>query len=171
MNEITEKELSAFVGPKADYYLQKWHLAVDGTGRVTGFNWPALIISGLWLPYRKMYRITWIFLGIILLEAILEKILYEGVLGQSEAPGDIGRFIAFVASIACGGFANEWYLSHARKSIEKIRSLGLPEETYFEVLAKQGGTNLAASLATLVFFLLGTFAALFLLELLMNGIA
>ena len=168
-NDLAEKEFSAFVGPKADYYLERWRSAVDGPEISTGFNWAAFFLSGLWLPYRKMYRIAGIFFGVILLETVLEEVVWVGILGKPEAPAAFGRLVGFVASIVCGWLANEWYLSHARKAISEVRSLGLSEEAHLEALAKRGGTSLAASLGFLVIFLFATFAALILLELFLKG--
>jgi len=57
MSDLKDDEIAAFVGKKAGYYLEKWRPVLDGTGNagnVTGFNWAACLLSGLWLPYRKM---------------------------------------------------------------------------------------------------------------------
>ena len=169
-NDLAEKEFSAFVGPKADYYLERWRFAVDGPEIATGFNWAAFFLSGLWLPYRKMYRFAAIFFGIIWLETVLAEVVWVGILGKPEAPAALGRFVGLVASIVCGWLANEWYLSHARKAISEVRSQGLSEEAHLEALAKRGGTSLAASLGFLVVFLLAAFAALILLEFFLKGV-
>jgi hypothetical protein len=90
MSTLNAQEVAAFVGEKAGYYLQKWRPVLDGTGNAgnaTGFNWAAFFLSGLWLPYRKMYRATAIFFGVILLETLFEEIIYVGILGKPEAPG------------------------------------------------------------------------------------
>lgn len=155
MNDETEEELRAFVGPKADYYLKKWRLDLDGsTGSGAGFNWAAFFFSGLWLPYRRMYRVTLIFFGVFLLETIFEEIVYVGFLGRPEAPGDLNRFLGLVGAIVCGGFGNTWYFSHAQKTIGSLRSQGLPEDTYLKALTKHGGTSIAASLGFMLLFFL-----------------
>jgi hypothetical protein len=168
-NDLAEKEFSAFVGPKADYYLERWRFAVDSPEVATGFNWAAFFLSGLWLPYRKMYRIAGIFFGVILLESVLEEVVWVGIFGKPEAPAAFGRLFGLATSIVCGWLANEWYLSSARKAISEVRSQGLSEEAHLEALAKRGGTNLAASLGFLVIFLLASFAALILLKLFLKG--
>jgi hypothetical protein len=168
MSNPTEQEVRAFVGPKSDYYLKKWHLALEGmgnAGNATGFNWAALFLSGLWLPYRKMYRATLIFFGVILLETLFEEIVYVGFLGRPEAPGTLGRFVGFVAGLVCGGFGNAWYLAHAQKTIGKMQSQGLPEDAYFKALTKHGGTNIAASLGFLLLFILAAGVVVVLSEL------
>jgi hypothetical protein len=82
-----------------------------------------------------------------------------------EAPGYLGRFFGLVAGIVCGGFGNEWYLSHAQKVIAEMRSRGLAEDAYFEALAKRGGTNIAASLGFLLLFIITDVLMTILLEL------
>ena len=111
-----------------------------------------------------MYRIAGIFFGFILLETVLEEVVWVGILGKPEAPAAFGRFVGLVAGIVCGWFANEWYLSHARKAISEVRSQGLSEEAHLEALAKRGGASLAATLGFLALFLLAAFVAVILLE-------
>jgi Protein of unknown function (DUF2628) len=156
MSDLNDQEVAAFVGTKADYYRQKWQPALNGTGNAgnaTGFNWAAFFLSGLWLTYRKMYRAASIFFGIILVETLLEDVVYIGILGKSEAPGALGRFVGLIAAMICGGFGNAWYLSHTQKAIPAVRSQGFTGDAYLQALAKRGGTNIAASLGFLIIFI------------------
>jgi hypothetical protein len=158
MNNLTEEEVRAFVGSNASYYLKKWWPALEGAGtagNTTGFNWAGLFLAGLWLPYRKMYRATLILWGILLLETLAEDIIYVGFLGKPEAPGTLTSFVGIIAGMICGGFGNAWYLSHAQKTINEVREQGLTEDSYFNALARRGGTSIAASLG---FLLLGIVA-------------
>ena len=102
--QLTPQEVTAFVGRKAGYYLRKWSGALDGTGDSTGFNWAALLLSGLWLPYRKMYLTTTIFMALILLESIVEEVVYVGVLGRPKRhPGRGGSWGLSLRSSAVRG--------------------------------------------------------------------
>jgi hypothetical protein len=67
--EPTDEELTAFVGTKADYYLPRWRASQQ---RLGGFNFAAFFVSGFWLPYRKMYRTTLLFYGLVLAVCIVE---------------------------------------------------------------------------------------------------
>jgi hypothetical protein len=150
MLEPTEPEVRAFLGPRAEYYLQRWKQELWGEGgALGGINWAAFLLSGLWLPYRKMYRISILLWGIILVESIGEDIL----LGESAASKIFSRLVGLAAAIVCGVFGNRWYLSHARKVIAAVRSQGLPEEEHLRVLTRRGGTSLLASLLCIVLFL------------------
>jgi hypothetical protein len=170
MNDQTEEEVRAFVSPRADYYLKKWWLDLDSMGSATGFNWAAFFLSGLWLPYRKMYRATTILYGIILLETILEEIVFVGILGKPETPRALGRFVSLVAAIVCGAFGNDWYLSHSQKAITEVRNQALAADAHFQALAKRGGTSAAASLGFLMVLLFAAVAMAFLSELLLKRV-
>ena len=141
---ITEEEVRAFVGnPKADYYIGKWSLPNKG------FNWAACLLSGLWLPYRKMYVPTVIFFGIMLVDSVIEDIVFVEILRMPEPPPVLDKLVGLIAALVCGLFGNRWYLSHAHNVIAEVRSQGLPEEDHLRMLSKRGGTNLLASLGFL----------------------
>ena len=65
------RQLRAFVGSKAQYYLDKWTPLLRSLSGNAGFNWAAFLLSGLWLPYRKMYKATLIFYAIIILWVVM----------------------------------------------------------------------------------------------------
>ena len=163
---FTVQEVRAFVGPKAGYYLKKWQTALDGTGSSNSFNGAAFFLSGLWLPYRKMYLITAIFFGIILLESVLEEVVTVGILAKPEARAALSSLFGFAAAIVCGNFSNQWYLSHTRKVITEVRSQGLSENAHLQALAKGGGTSILASVGFFTLFLVAMFLMSFLLDLL-----
>src|SRR5262245_25293633 len=79
--DALEQELRAFVGPRADVYLRKWAPLLYGSGQA-GFNWPAFLLAGIWLPYRKMYAVSLIFYGAIVAESVLEEVVFAGILRQ-----------------------------------------------------------------------------------------
>jgi hypothetical protein len=168
MNDLTDQEVAAFVGKNADYYLQSWQTAPEGMGGAgnrAGFNWAAFFLSGFWLPYRKMYRAGAIFFGVLVLESILEEVVFIGILGKPEAPGLLGSLVGFIAAMICGGFGNAWYLSHTQKKIAEARNQELADDAYLQALAKRGGTSFAASLGfvvicSVVLFVLSTLSSL-----------
>ena len=163
-----EQHLREFVGSKADYYLEKWSpLALEHSGRSTGFNWAAFLLSGLWLAYRKMYQVAMIFFAIILVETIAEEILFVGILGKSETPAALGRVVGLVAAIICGTYGNRWYLSHARKVVSDVRAQGIEEHAAAEMLSKRGGTSLGSSLGFFLLYMVIIVAVFIVLELLL----
>ena len=150
-------ELRAFVGPRAGVYLAKWYPLLTGTTGTGGFNWPAFLWSGLWIPYRKMYRITAIFYFIMLATTIGEEIVFLYVMGR-EVPPFLDSAIGLVAALVCGFSANLWYLAHARRGIAEVRALGFQDSNSLPEIARRGGTSLLAALGLFVCFL-GTMVA------------
>jgi hypothetical protein len=148
---LTEQEIRAFVGSSADYYLRSWKPALSGRGRASGFNVFAFLGSGLWLGCLKMYRATFILLGIILAEEVLEQVLFLGILQMRTAPR-LDGLIGLVVGIVSGMCGNGWYLSHARRVIAEVRSQGLEDDAHLKELARRGGTSLGASLGLLLLF-------------------
>jgi hypothetical protein len=164
--DLNQKEAEAFVGRKAAYYLRKWPLARELTGTSTGFNWAAFLFAGLWLPYRKMYWAATIFWGTLLVESIVEEVVFVLILGKPEPPTGLSRLVGLIAAVVCGVCGNQWYLTHTRRVVAEVRSLGQSEDEYLRALSKRGGTNLAASLGFLALFIIAITGTLFVLGLL-----
>jgi hypothetical protein len=157
---LTEQELRTFVGPRADYYLSKW----AGDRRGMGFNWAAFLLSGLWLPYRKMYLATFILYAIILVESVLEDVVFVGILGQADTPAALPRIVALAVAITCGTLGNRWYYAHACSKIRGLREQGMPDETYLDSLGERGGTSVPAALGMFFLFLILMIAAVLTME-------
>jgi hypothetical protein len=157
------RELQAFVGRKASYYLRKWAPLLEGGRRDTGFNWAAFFLSGIWIGYRKMYAVAFIFYGVIALETLVEEIVFVHVLGE-EPPAALGRLIPIAIAAICGTCGNGWYLSHARKMIAETKTQGLQDDAFLLALAKRGGTSVLASLGILLLFCATMFLTGFLFE-------
>ncbi len=168
MGYFNEHEVRAFIGKEADYYLKKWQPILEGRSQRAGFNWAAFLLTGLWLPYRKMFKWAFIFCGIILIENFLKFFYTFGLLFTPEPPIalDILEGLMFLATnIICGTFGNIWYLSHTRKAISEIRRQGWQDEAYLQSLSKSGGTSLSKSLGFFILYcqsgILGFFLSTF----------
>ncbi len=154
--------LRAAVGRNADYYLKHWRNGRATIHEVTGFNWAAFLLSGLWLPYRKLYLATLVLYG-----AFLAIIVAEGVfeaLTETEVPALVDRGMSLGTWILCGILANRLYLWHVNKLIAKSRQLGLAGEPLRAEVARRGGTNILASILALGLFFAVLFALGGLLE-------
>ena len=91
-----EQYLRVFVGSKADYDVEKWTPLLKSSGHGAGFNWAAFFLSSFWLPYRKMYVITTILYAIILLNTIVERMLFV----------ESGVMVGVLAGVICGRCAD-----------------------------------------------------------------
>jgi hypothetical protein len=148
----TVEEVRAFVGgPSADYYLKAWGPALEGRGRAGGFNSAAFFLTGLWLPFRKMYGVALLVYGLLLAEIAVEYAVLRAVRGaEGEAAGvqaGMTCFVTLVLAVVAGAYGNAWYLAHARRVIAEVRAKGLPEERHLKALTRRGGTSLFSALA------------------------
>ena len=105
-----------------------------------------------------MYAAGFILYGIILVETVLELFLFVGALKMQDSPPGLSTLIGLVVSIVTGVCGNGWYLSHTRRVIAEVRSLGLSEGDHLRALAARGGTSLGAALGLCFLFLLAMFA-------------
>jgi hypothetical protein len=154
---LTEQEVRAFVGSGYDYYLQAWQPALADRGPATGFNIAGFFLAGLWLGYRKMYKALFILFGVLLVAIVLEDIFFVGVLKMRESPPLMSIPVGLVVSIVIGVSGNRWYLSHACRAIDEVRSRGLPDDGHLKALAERGGTSLGAALGLAVLFMIAAF--------------
>ena len=164
----TADEIRAFVGPRASSYLNQWWGLIDGRNANVGFNWPAFLFTGLWLPYRKMYKAAFLLYGLLIVEEVVENLIFQALLHR-ESPDALGRLIGIGIAIFCGFQANEWYFLHARRKIEMVRSLGLSESEHAAELARRGGTSLLACFGFFALFLLLAFTVGAIGELILGG--
>ncbi|MEM1176741.1 MAG: DUF2628 domain-containing protein [Acidobacteriota bacterium] len=151
--EREEDDLRTFIGPRSDYYLDKWRPVLEGSGEKIGFNWAAFFLSGLWLTYRKMYRFAFIFAAIIIVESVLEEIFFVQVLGHETAPAVVSNAVNALTAVVFGAFGNFWYLIHCRRKIHLAGALAPTPESRDASLQKAGGTSaLGPLLFTAAFF-------------------
>jgi hypothetical protein len=146
---ITEPEIRAFVGPRADFYVTQW------TSPTMGMNWPAFLFSGLWLLYRKMYALAAVLFALVLVESVIEDVVFIGILHHEGPPEFLTPVVALANAIVCGSYGSLWYSKHTNAKIRDLRTRGMTDQAYFDALARRGGTRIAATLGLfLVFFAL-----------------
>jgi hypothetical protein len=163
-----EQELRAFVGPRADNYLRRWAPLLQGTGSSDGFNWPAFLFSGIWLPYRKMYAAAMIFYGLVLASSVVEE-LYFPVVMHRETPAALDRILGLAMAAVCGMFANRWYLLRAKRVIAEARASGYRGDALLQTVAQRGGTNLLAGFGMFILFVAVTGVVYVMLDALLSA--
>ena len=154
---ITRDEARAFIGRNAAYYLDRWALEVDCRGSAIGFNAGAFWLTGLWLPYRKLYALAIVYYAVMASVVAIEQLLTPSPEGGS---GIVGWIVAFVGACVCGTCANRWYLSRARSVVAQVRAEDLPDDEHLDRLIRRGGTNLLAAIGMLALSYLITFGAI-----------
>jgi hypothetical protein len=130
-----QEAIQIFIGKNHGYFERKWKEAAQRKHQLS-WNWAAFLVGFGWMGYRKMYRYSWIFIGVVAAEMIAE--LAIGV------PSAITSSINFGIAIGFGLKGNAWYQQHVNQRVDQILASHTPEQARIE-LARQGGTNIGAA--------------------------
>ena len=115
-----------FIGPRADYYLERFRLFREGERErfAPTWHWPAFGVGWLWYLYRKMY----LHAGVFLFGGLLPMVLGAGLVGVV-----IWNVFAAVA-------ANYLYYMHIKLSLALIEQrAGLDEAARHRLITDAGG--------------------------------
>jgi len=129
-----------FVGKNHAYFARKWEIASKRKNRQS-WNWAAFLVGFGWMGYRKMYLYSWIFIGVIGVEALCE--IAFGF--PSWLSGAINGFMVCFF----GAQGNALYQRHVDKQVDAILASHPPEQARTE-LTRQGGTNVGAGIGFVV---------------------
>ena len=117
-----------FIGPRADYYLERFRLFREGERErfAPTWHWPAFGVGWLWYLYRKMY----LHAGVFLFGGLLPMVLGAGLVGVV-----IWNVFAAVA-------ANYLYYMHIKLSLVLIEQrAGLDETARHRLITDAGGVQ------------------------------
>ena len=133
--EASENEYKAFIGKKADYYIEKW-TEIEKRHTKTSWNWGAFLFGLLWMLYRKMYFYTLIAVSILCGIGIIESFL--GI-------GDVFDVIlSFIFCLLFGIFGNYLYHRYTENKILRIKRECKEDSSLIAELARRGGTTWVA---------------------------
>jgi len=150
-----ESYLATAIGRNLSYYLKQW----QGRSDIGGFNWAAFFLSGIWITYRKMYRIALLLLGLVVAVSVVEELVFAGWLGLQEAPRAVDRAVALTIAVVCGRFGNRWYHAHVTKLLQRSADRFATEAERLAYLKRSGGTSLLAALGWFLLLLVASIAA------------
>nr|PZN17871.1 MAG: hypothetical protein DIU80_23750 [Chloroflexota bacterium] len=139
-DDPVSQELTAFFGPRANYFIQQWR-AVESGGKRARFNWAAFVFSAVWLSYRKMYRLAAICYALVIVTVLLEDWLFLVFLDYPKFPDTVSRVTNLAFGLVCGLFGNRWYLAHARREIAWAKAAGFEGDLLRVMLARRGRTS------------------------------
>jgi uncharacterized protein DUF2628 len=152
--ELTPGQVRAFVGPNADYYLERWERMDQQESRALGFNWPAFFGTLGWLVYRRMYLWFWnIVAGLI--GCFVVGIIIIGFAYRYRIPV-LGALVSIALGlmplvfwVVFGIYGTYWYYLHAQRQLGRLTTGG---QSDVEAIARAGGTDgWAAVLVAAVF--------------------
>ncbi len=161
INSATDEliELRAFVGPKFEHYLRKWHPRLeDPQNGDVGISWVGLFITAWWMGYRKMYAQLVIYLVASSTAMLGLHAVFIYGLNQPNAPLLAVCVATALVQVVCMLYANAWYLQHALGQVNRLKSHGYKGNELLLQLARRGGTSVlgvilsffACGMATLV---------------------
>jgi hypothetical protein len=105
-----EENFAAFIGPKADFYLEKWRVFASSEEKIS-WNWSAFLFSYYWMMYRKMY-VPAVAAFVV---ARLAKYIVFAFMGSTSAKG-----VTLLAWIGIGLIGNWLYYQYATQKIEEV---------------------------------------------------
>ncbi|WP_313331275.1 DUF2628 domain-containing protein [Comamonas sp.] len=136
--------LRAYVNKNYEKYQSLWNKAASRPTKQS-WNWAAFFLSLGWLAYRKMYGLSALWIGLLLLELVASM-----VFGYSERYSNaFGLGLAFAA----GQVGNLLYERQANKQVDQVKA-SLPSTHWVSTLRTQGGVSWAAGAAAWVIYLL-----------------
>lgn len=139
LESISENTLErVFVGKNYDYFQSKWRKGNSA------WNWAAFLIGFAWLPYRKMYLYSFIFMGCVVLEFLCEYAF--------DLPQSVSNAINIGIAVTFGIQGNYWYRLHVEKMVKEITARNTPQNAHIEAIRK-GGTNFGAAIGFVVTFI------------------
>lgn len=133
--EVSENEYKAFIGKKADYYIEKW-VEIEKQHTKTSWNWGAFLFGLLWMLYRKMYFYTLIAVSILCGIGIMESFI--GITDVFDA------LLSFIFCLLFGMFGNYLYRRYTENKILRIKREGTEDSLLTAELARRGGTTWVA---------------------------
>ena len=97
-----DEALEIFVGKNYEYYKRKWEIIVQNKSHIS-WNWAAFFFVTLWVPYRKMYLYSFVYLSALIIETLFEyavKIPHTSILSYA---------INIAIWVIVGLYGNYWY--------------------------------------------------------------
>lgn len=142
-DQITLRDIQAFVGPNANRYFLKWSAMIEKAGSLEkaagkpSWNWAAFLFTVGWLFYRKMYGLA----AAVVLVFVMTDVL------SSTTTIDLTRYVVLAVPLTLGFAGDGLYLRHFQKKTSPARELTNDDETLNLTLKGIGGTSPVAGLA------------------------
>lgn len=134
---MTDEEIATFVDDNAAYYAKAWAEPLRTGGFYAGFNLAALIVSTLWLLYRRMYLAFVVVLGIQMLGGLVAGVVTR-LAGGQVMWGVLT--VMLTTKVALAFVANGLYLRRARRAVDQARA-GSAGNINLPFLKTLGGTS------------------------------
>jgi uncharacterized protein DUF2628 len=156
--EHSEAELRCFIGPRADYYLERFRRLDQGSPSPMPFNFSAFFFSLGWLLYRRLHRIFWIVVAIVAVESVLSDWVATELLGLQETSATYNELLTLVYAVSIGAFANRLYYRYAARLLARLKAKAATEEQIAQAGGVRWGPPLLFVAVMLSLLILGSIA-------------
>ena len=130
-----------YVGPRnADYYARKFEKFKSGGGSIS-WNWPAFFISSVWLLYRKMWLLAFVYWFVLPFSLAFLSTLVTVMSDAGAGALTYYGLYFLIGFILLPMFANRLYYGHAKSKAEKVAAMTSSEQQQTAELARIGGTS------------------------------
>jgi hypothetical protein len=133
---LTDADIRAFVGPRADRYAHLWANCIAGTVMVPRFNVAALFGGPIWMGYRKLYGLTAVWFGLLVALTLTRSALFDDA--ASESAQAFVSAAGLAEGIAMSWVGNYAYLRKARRTVNEARAT-FPDSREREIRLRQRG--------------------------------
>ena len=162
-------DLAVFVGPKSFYYLPRF-FKMSVLGGSGGFSFAAFLFSGLWLIFRKQYKLGGILLSVLAVLRTLATVISIQVLAPfltstgvdmeqimnsvMNDPKQTGLLMLsfflysayFVIKLVLGFTGNKLYKNFCVKRVREINQQSADAQQFTDALRAKGNVNLPLAL-------------------------
>jgi len=142
----------AFIGQNSAYYLAKW--ARYRFSWFRGISWAALLFSGLWLFYRKLYLHATIFFLVITVDVFI----VDYILVTQDDPSPFwarwDRFSPVFYALLTAINGNAWYYRKCSSAVDRVLSSEKDDTKRLRLLSQQGGVSPLSPTFGFFFFLI-----------------
>lgn len=144
----------AYYQTETKYYIDRLEKYLNGQSH--SFNIKALLISYLYLCYRKMFKWAGIFFLISFAISIIQSIFLSGLIDNFVSYNTsiaIEKVIDLVFFVVIGAYTNRLYLEQSIRDIDRIKKQTSDHEERLRLAAKKGGVNWVVPFALIVFLI------------------
>ncbi len=128
-----DADLYSILGTEPEYYISNFY-KMKAQNKKASWNWCAFLVAPYWFIYRKMYGYG---------AAVLGAEFIQSIIG-----GVFTSLLSLAGYIILGIFANYIYMRQVDRNVTQLKNLTEPYRTEF--IARNGGTNSAATVLTIV---------------------
>ncbi|GAB5527416.1 MAG: hypothetical protein Roseis2KO_52880 [Roseivirga sp.] len=145
----------AYYHTETKYYIDRLERYL--AGKTNSFNLKALLISYLYLCYRKMFKWAVVFFLISWIIGIIQSFFLSDLIFDSFDPNtayNIEMIIDIIILVGIAAYTNRLYIEQSIRDIDKIKAKTEDHNQRVLLATKAGGVNWVVPLSLITLFML-----------------